>query len=224
MNFFPTMGWLRLLAATTTLLGLACHNDTDPPDLQITPATPSPPTSNPEQTDTPAAETRRPIAEPLKVDVTGLTLIDSLDVGHPKSELDHKYEIDKPTFAGAHDYDLTSTRNPGSFRETLRATKSFEAFNLKVSPGREHVLVKGIDTLSRDQSARVLIDGKPVGSDWSMPNGPERYEEASLLIPASVIGAKTEVTVRVEFRSASIDLNSLHYWLYAKPASTASLQ
>jgi hypothetical protein len=159
------------------------------------------------------------ITQPLKTDLREMVLTDRLDVGGAESEAAHQYSIDEPVYAGTHDFPWP----PGetSYRETLRATKTFETFRLKVTPGVDHVLVKAIDTLSKDQKVRVLVDGQVVAAAWSLPNGPERYEEAALRIPARALGNRDEVTVRVEFVSSSIDMNSLGYWMYAERPALA---
>jgi hypothetical protein len=153
------------------------------------------------------------ISRPLKTDLRDLDLTDRIDVGDEESETAHQYTIDEPVYAGTHDFSWPSGHT--SYRETLRATKTFETFRLKVKPGVNHRLVKAIDTLSKDQKVRVLVDEKVVAAEWSLPNGPERYDEAALLIPARAIGNREEVTVRVELVSSSIDMNSLGYWMYA---------
>jgi hypothetical protein len=226
MNAFLNAGHQKL-RATIALLLVACQHDEHEPEIEQSRTTtqeaaPLIAAPNVEHSAAPAVMPRPPITQPLKADVSGLTLVDSLDVGDTKSEVDHLYAIDQPTFAGTNDYDFPAIGT--SFRETLRATRSFETFRLKVSPGKEHLLVKGVDTLSRNQKVRVLVDGKPMSTEWSMPNGPERYEEASLIIPASMIGDHEQITLRFEFRDASIDLNSLTYWLYVNSASTAALR
>lgn len=155
-----------------------------------------------------------PIAHPLKADLRNLVLTDRVDVGNEASEAAHDYAIDEPVYAAAHDF--PSQLGNVSYRETLRATKTFETFRVKVTPGENHTLIKAFDTLSKDQRVRVLVDGQIVAPSWNLPNGRERYGEAALPIPARAIGNREQVTVRVEFVSSSIDMNSLGYWMYAE--------
>jgi hypothetical protein len=154
------------------------------------------------------------IARPLVTDLTGLTQRDYLDVGNVENEIAHEYSIEGETFVGANDY----TWNPDkvSYRETLRATRSFESFKLEVSPGRDHVLIKAFDALSRGQRLGVTINSNPLPSDWLMPESPQRYAEAMLFIPAAIIGNDQRIALRLEFKAGSIDGNSLAYWLYVK--------
>jgi hypothetical protein len=159
------------------------------------------------------------ITEPLKTDLRGLALTDRVDVGDETSEAAHLYAIDEPVYAGIHDFPWPPSKV--SYRETLRATKTSETFRLKVAPGVNHRLVKAIDTFAKDQKVRVLVDGKVVAAAWTLPNGPERYDEAVLPIPAQAIGNRQEVTVRIEFVSSSIDMNSLGYWMYAEQGALA---
>jgi hypothetical protein len=159
------------------------------------------------------------IAQPLKTDLRDLVLTDRVDVGDEESEAAHQYAIDEPVYAGTHDFPWPASN--ASYRETLRATKTFETFRLKVTPGVNHRLVKAIDTLSKDQKVRVLVEDQVVAAAWSLPNGPERYDEAALLIPARVIGNRQQVTVRVELISSSMDMNSLGYWMYADQGALA---
>jgi hypothetical protein len=159
------------------------------------------------------------IAQPLKTDLGRLILTDRVDVGDEDSETAHQYVIDDPIYAGTHDFPWPPSN--ASYRETLRATKTFETFRLKVTPGVNHRLVKAIDTLSKDQKVRVLVDDQVVAAAWTLPNGPERYDEAALQIPARLVGNRQEVTVRVELVSSSMDMNSLGYWMYAEQGAVA---
>jgi hypothetical protein len=153
------------------------------------------------------------ITQPLKTDLADFGVVDYLDVGNVEQEKAHNYVLDGQTFVGANDYVWNATKT--SYRETLRATRTAESFELKVTPGRDHVLVKAYDALSKNQKMAVFIDSKPL-TEWALPNSPERYGEATLTIPAQAIGDKSKVTLRLEFRGGSIDNNSLGYWLYTK--------
>lgn len=153
------------------------------------------------------------ISQPLKADLTDYGMVDHLDVGNVEEEKAHGYVLDGQTFVGANDYVWNATKT--SYRETLRSTRTAESFDLKVTPGRDHLLVKAYDALSKNQKMAVFIDSKPL-TEWALPNSPERYGEATLPIPAQAIGNKSKVTLRLEFRGGSIDNNSLGYWLYTK--------
>ena len=162
-----------------------------------------------------------PISQPLKADLADLNLVDYLDVGNVADEKAHGYAVENQTFVGANDYVWNASKT--SYRESRRATRSAEAFEVKVTPGRDHVLVKAYDALSKDQKMAVFVDSTPL-TEWALGNSPERYGEGTLLIPAQVIGNKSKVTLRFEFRSGSIDNNSLAYWLYTKAPPTRQAQ
>jgi hypothetical protein len=148
---------------------------------------------------------------PLSTDLTGLTLTDRLDVGGAADEARHGYVIDKVSYTGVQQFAWPKTGLP--FFENGRATRSFESFKMKATPGRDHLLVKAFDTYSKKQVVRVLVDGRVVGT-WALPDEAARYGEGSFRIPGSFVSAE-EINVRVEFVSASLDCNSFVYWLYA---------
>jgi hypothetical protein len=156
----------------------------------------------------------RVLQEPVSTDVVGLALIDRLDVGGTEDESAHQYSVTNETNSGIRELWWPSSGLP--FLETGRANKASESFRMKVEPGRDHLLVKAYDTLSKDQILRVFVDGSPVG-DWNLPNLASRYGEGSYRIPAKIIGNKKVIDIRVEFVAASNDVNSLKYWLFAAP-------
>jgi hypothetical protein len=159
------------------------------------------------------AKPDRKLEVPVNTNISGYSLIDRIDVGGEADEATHQYVIDKQNYQGTHEFRWPVEGTP--FLETGRATKSFETFHMKVSPGADHLLVKAFDTLSKQQKVRVSVDGKALG-DWSLPDGAARYGESAFTIPAKAIGDHHEATIRIDFVSGSIDTNSFYYWLYAK--------
>jgi hypothetical protein len=153
------------------------------------------------------------LPHPLITDVSGLTEVDRLDVGDPRSEQAHDYVIEQPTFDGFQQFDFEDL--DASYIETGRATRRFESFKLDVLPGEEHVLVKAFDNHSRGQKLHVTVDGKSL-DQWEMPSGSQRYGEASLTIPAALTTSSDRIKLVVEFVDGSVDQNSFMYWLYAK--------
>jgi len=160
----------------------------------------------------------RKLETPFNTDVAGYSLVDKIDVGTDTDEAAHKYTLDKAHYFGIHEFQAGSS---AYFLDNGRATRSFETFQVKVKPRVDNLLVKAFDTFSRDQKVNVSIDGAPLG-EWAFPNAASRYNEASLVIPAKVIGDRTEVTVRIDFVSGSIDTNSFYYWVYAKSGDTGT--
>ncbi|HTV17096.1 MAG TPA: hypothetical protein VMG12_00455 [Polyangiaceae bacterium] len=160
------------------------------------------------------------IAYPLLTETVGYQLADRLDVGDAADEAAHHYAVTEPTFAGYQVFTLSDKR--ASYQETGRATKAKEAFRLRATPGKDHLLVKVYDNYSRDQKVRVVVDGELVGT-WELPTRDERYGEASFVIPASFVHGDS-IDVEVQFVSASFDQNSFVYWLYARPSSAATEQ
>jgi hypothetical protein len=157
--------------------------------------------------------------EPPVTPNDGWVLIDRLDFADRTSEVAHQYRVDAPVFKGTatfmrHNDQTVQVRNN-------HATKSFEEFRMKVAPGSDHALVKGFDTVSSGQFAQVIVDGGAV-LQWDVGTGPERYAESSLSIPASAIGSKDEVTLRVEYVAGSLGINSFGYWMFSKPTSGIS--
>jgi len=160
----------------------------------------------------------RKLVHPLVVKTEGLTMTDRLDVGSKTDEDAHKYVIEKPTYHGTNEYKWPTLGAP--FLEDARATKSSESFHVKVTPGRSHMLVKAFDTVAKDQTTRVLVDGTLVG-EWKLPNEKSRYGEATFRLPSKFIGSKSEVEVQLQFVSSSKDnTNSLYYWVFTEPNDT----
>lgn len=157
--------------------------------------------------------------EPLVTPSDGWALVDRIDFDDPASESLHQYRVNAPVFKGSAAFLRRSDQTV--LVKTGRATRSFEEFRMKVAPGSEHALVKGFDTVSGGQVARVVIDGGVV-LPWDVGSGPERYAESSLSIPASAIGSKDEITLRVEYVAGSLGINSYGYWMFSKPTSGIS--
>jgi hypothetical protein len=158
------------------------------------------------------AEPHRKLEAPVRTDISGLKLTDRLDVGADGDEAAHQYVIDKSSYAGTQQFEWPANGLP--FLENGRGNKSFETFRMKVAPSKDHLLIKAFDTYSKNQIVRVLVDGNVVG-DWALPDGVPRYGEGAFRIPAKFIGARSEINLRVEFVSASLDSNSFQYWLFA---------
>lgn len=155
--------------------------------------------------------------EPPLIDSNdGWALIDRIDFDDRASEEAHQYRLDSPVFKGTATYLRQSDQTVRV--ENNHATKSFEEFRMKVAPGSEHALVKGFDTVSSGQIARVIIDGG-LSLEWDVGSGSERYAESSLSIPADAIGSKDEVTLRVEYVAGSLGINSFGYSMFSKPTS-----
>jgi hypothetical protein len=161
------------------------------------------------------AKPDRALEAPLSSTISGLALTDRVDVANEADEAQHQYVIDKSTYVGTQQLEWPGNGLP--FFENGRANKSFESFQLKATPNKDHVLVKAYDTLSKNQVVRVLVNGTAVG-DWPLPDSDDRYGESSFRIPARFIGANKAVTVRVELVSGT-DTNSFYYWLYSDSAA-----
>jgi hypothetical protein len=160
------------------------------------------------------AKPGRKLEAPLRISVAGLWLTDRLDVGNVADEREHDYAIEAATFGGDQQFEWPDNGQP--FLEDGRATSRDESFELAVIPGRDHLLVKAFDTYSKNQVVRVFVEKRLVG-EWALPDGPTRYGEGALRIPAELIGTRREISVRVEFVSASIEFNSFYYWMFAEP-------
>jgi hypothetical protein len=207
-----------IFTLSSVLASLACNDGPDTPaPTEQAPVTVAPLAAGPPRP-TPSA----PITRPLQADLGDLVLTDYLDVGNGPNEGAHQYLIDHPTFAGTNDYTWGPAKT--AYRETVRGTRTSESFQMKVTPGIDHVLVKAYDALSRDQKMRVFIDSKAFEEDWVLPNSPDRYGEATLTIPARMIGAQHQITIKTEFKGGTIDNNTLAYWMYEKGSPAAQAQ
>lgn len=154
--------------------------------------------------------------EPLVPPSEGWVLTDRIDLGNGASEAAHQYRVDSPVFRGNGTFVRRSDQTV--LVKGGRATKTFEEFRMKVVPGSDHALIKGFDTVSSGQVARVGVDGG-AALQWEVGSGPERYAESSLAIPAAAIGNKQEVTLRVEYAAGTLGINSYGYWMYSKPTA-----
>ncbi|HTV17098.1 MAG TPA: hypothetical protein VMG12_00465 [Polyangiaceae bacterium] len=166
----------------------------------------------------PAASSKPVVAglpAPLQADVTGLALVDRVDVANEASERAHDYAVQDPTFIGTHEFDV-ATANV-AYAEDGRAMKTSEAFNIKVVPRQENLLVRAFDTLAKDQKVRVVVDGQVAG-DWALPdNESNRYGEAVFKLTPAMVGDRTNLDIKLQYISGVPDTNSFVYWVYAKP-------
>jgi hypothetical protein len=154
------------------------------------------------------------IAKPLRTELAGYSQTDRLDVGDETDERAHGYAIDKPTYSGTHQFDWPPSKS--TYQESGRAIRSFESFKIKVTPRRDHLIVRAFDTLAKDQKLKVSVNGTTVG-DWVLPDGGNsRYGEATFPLPSSVVGDRTELAVRMDYVSGTPDTNAFVYWVMAR--------
>lgn len=152
---------------------------------------------------------------PLNTPTANWALTDRLSFGDATNEAAHQYRVDAPTFKGTSMVFLDSDQM--LHVKSARATKTFEEFRVKVDPHTDHVLVKGFDTISGGQVARVIVGNGAAVLLWNVGTGSERYAESTLSIPASAIGNNTEIALRVEYVGGTLGINSYGYWMYSKP-------
>lgn len=142
-------------------------------------------------------------------------MVDRIDVANEASERDHAYAVTDPTFLGTQEFDIAAANV--AYMEDGRATKSSEAFVIKVVPNQENLLIRAFDTFAKDQKVRVFLDGKAAG-DWALPdNEASRYGEAVFPLSASMVGNRVSLNVKMDYISGVPDINSFVYWVYAKP-------
>jgi hypothetical protein len=170
--------------------------------------------SSPNDTNIASKSIIKGIPKPLRTELTGYLQTDRLDVGDEADESAHGYVIEKPTYAGTHQFEWPATK--AVYQESGRATRSFESFKIKVTPLRDHMVVRAFDTLAKDQKLTVSVNGKAVG-DWVLPDGGStRYGEATFPLPAAVVGDRTELTLRMDYVSGTPDTNAFVYWVMAR--------
>lgn len=199
-------------------LGIAC-NAAD--DQSLDSAASSPPTS---EVAVPAAPSVPPasgktvipgLPSPLNANVEGLAMVDRVDVANEESERAHDYAVTDPTFVGTQEFDIAAAKV--AYAEDGRATKTSEAFTIKVVPNHENLLIRAFDTFAKDQKVRVSLDGKVAG-EWTLPDDESsRYGEAVFPISSSMVGNRTKISVKLDYISGVPDSNSFVYWVYAKP-------
>jgi len=163
------------------------------------------------------------LTQPLDVDVSGMVLVDFLDIGNKKSEAEHVYKPPEESRVGVRWY--TWSRPYMSFRESIRhtmAASAREGFRMKFSPGKDHLLIKAYDSTSRGQKIAVSINGRTLLRNWTLPDSSDRYSEAGLMIPASAIGQSDEGAMEMELRSGMYGANGFAYWLFASAPGNAT--
>jgi hypothetical protein len=87
-------------------------------------------------------------------------------------------------------------------------------FTVAVDPANQGVrLTRRLDAGIGEQRARVLVDGVPVAEWQPLPSaGGGQWLDQTVELPASATAGKSQLTIRNEFVSSSLDYNEFTYW------------
>ena len=144
---------------------------------------------------------------------SGLTLIDSLDVGDIDDEAAHSWEAEPLTDTQRRTY----RAGPDAVvADDAHVTSGYESFRVRSVPGKDLTIVKRYDAAVRG-AVRVIANGQVVGL-WRFP--PRRYffGEDQFVVPGRFIGGGTTLlrfeNIPGDGDAAVNNIASYYYWLY----------
>ncbi len=159
----------------------------------------------------------KPMAPP-----SALKLIDALDVADIQDEQAHNYEqtvaAERPsgwTFPNPRNFFHKAPADGNIIADGGRALYASETFIVHLKSGKPARLIARTETQAKS-TATVYVNGKMVGELVAEPNKRGKWQEPSILIPASDI-TKDSIRLRIVFNRAeswTLLFRSYHYWLY----------
>ncbi|HWL85241.1 MAG TPA: DUF2961 domain-containing protein, partial [Polyangiaceae bacterium] len=108
--------------------------------------------------------------------------------------------------------------HPVSFDDSGRAHKGTSQFTVAVDATNEGaVLQRRLDYGVADQVADVYVDGALAGT-WSDrgSDATNHWRDHFFPIPKALTNGKSQITVRIQFKSSSNDYNEFFYWIYSR--------
>ena len=132
------------------------------------------------------------------------TRSDQLDIGDPRAERQHAYEVEP----GSEVIALVS-RFEGPFgdtdiRETGRAITRRSRFTMALPRGHEGVRLRRLYDQREPQSADVWVDGERAGTWHTASTNPERrWADADYLLPLELTRGKTSVAIEIRVISGT---------------------
>ncbi|MCH8897430.1 MAG: hypothetical protein IIC33_03955 [Chloroflexi bacterium] len=150
---------------------------------------------------------------PHTLDVSGLVLIDFLDVGNQAQEEAHFYALDQPSTLVERVFHIAKEQGQGiDIKDDARTSTGSEEFVVKSQPGRPLILAKRYDA-AVGGSVAVYVEDKFVG-DWDLAPRDFVFGEDTFHIgPEVITGTTTKLRFEYLMRPGT-NLNSFYYWIY----------
>ncbi|WP_143218979.1 DUF2961 domain-containing protein [Actinokineospora bangkokensis] len=152
-------------------------------------------------------------------DAVGVRQTDVVDLGDPGSRDAHGYQAEQEEKAS-----LDSTVEGVGFQAPMEhpalSTTAPVSFSVAVDPANRGARLHRLGDQARPgQTARVLVDGRPVGV-WRQPLGNERarWLEDSFALPPSATAGKQRVAVRLEPLAGSAPWSAARYRVVSEVA------
>ena len=148
---------------------------------------------------------------PLNEPLSGLRLVDSLDVGSLSEELGHEWVMN-PLIATVER--TFRTNAAATVIDDARVTIGYESFRVDTVSGKGLSIIKRYDSDVRG-AVRVFVDDQDAGV-WRFPAREYLFGEGRFDVPASLIAGHSAV-LRFEHISdpeRETSLNSFYYWIF----------
>jgi hypothetical protein len=151
-----------------------------------------------------------------------MALTDTLDVGHPASEQGHDYQCPElPAWEGTSSFFYEGEQDDLAVVDDGRAFSNACSFQVRIDAANDGVcLRRRLDQGRGPTRALVSVDGEAAGT-WYLAgtNSFKRWLDSDFLIPASLSGGKSNLTIRIE--SQSPEWSEYRYWVYSLKAVDA---
>ncbi|MEN8137075.1 MAG: DUF2961 domain-containing protein [Bacteroidota bacterium] len=139
---------------------------------------------------------------------------DELDVNNATSETAHNY-----TTSGGWSGERTYTYGYGFLiTDDGRAHTDNSQFTLTVTPNAaEYKLVRRLNFGIGNQKAEVFVDGVSAGVwfDEGRAEVGDSWKDSEFYISSDLVGAKSQLTIKIDYISADVDWNEFRYWMYS---------
>ena len=148
---------------------------------------------------------------PLNEPLSGLRLVDSLDVGSLSEELGHEWVMN-PLIATVER--TFRTNAAATVIDDARVTIGYESFRVDTVSGKGLSIIKRYDSDVRG-AVRVFVDDQDAGV-WRFPAREYLFGEGRFDVPASLIAGDSAI-LRFEHISdpeRETSLNSFYYWIF----------
>ena len=148
---------------------------------------------------------------PLNEPLSGLRLVDSLDVGNSLDEREHEWGMNPLIVTVERTF---RTNANATVNDDARVTTGYESFRVDTISGKGISIIKRYDSAVRG-AVRVFVDEQDAGV-WQFPAREYLFGESRFDVPASFI---TEDSAVLRFEhipdtERETNLNSFYYWIF----------
>lgn len=152
--------------------------------------------------------------------ISGLTLVDSVDIADLASEQRHTYawvNIGEPTGFPTDARVFTYRQEPGiSLADGGRLLTGSDSFTLNVIPQEPLILIARLHQ-SANMTLRVSINGDEIG-DWKLPAIPGEWLESAFMIEARYLLQPTaRISLTIKEAAGDSRYSPFYYWAYQGP-------